>query len=240
MELDELKAAWAAQGARLEQCVVVQESLLRERTRRALRFTLAPFAFWRLVECAIGVALLAALLPVVIGQLERPRYLLIGMATVGYVAVATVQCLGLLLGSLRLGADRPVVELQEALERMRLAEFRCLRFVLLGGVAAWLPLAVLLLESISGAPLLDALANSPLLAQLPLGWLAANVLLGVALLAGGWLWSRRRLERGDLSPFARRLRDALTSAPLHRAHRHLAELAGFTRDEAPSTGDATG
>ncbi len=222
MELDELKAAWAEHGARLEKSLAIDERLLREMMLRKVRFALAAFAFWRSVDAVIGAAAFTLLLPVVIGHHDEPRYLLIGAAVLAYLAVATAQCVRVLAASLRLDGGAPVVRLQQALERTRRVELRCFRFMLLGGAVVWLPLPVLLLEAISGAPLLQ---------KLDLGWLLCNVLVGLALLVAGWLWSRRQLDRRDLSPFAARLRDALTSAALRRADQHLAELARFLRDE---------
>ncbi len=222
MELDELEAAWATQGARLDRCIVVQEALLRERTARRMRFTLAPFVLLRALEVAIGGAALLLIAPVVAAHAGEPRYLVVGGATLLFALLATAQCLGLLIGSLRLAADGPVVEQQLALARLRRAEFRCLRFVLLGGAVAWLPLPVLLLEALSGAPLL---------ARLDLGWLAANVGFGLLALLLGTFVSRRYLERDDLSPFAAKLVDALTDRALRRADAHLAELTEFHREE---------
>ena len=121
-------------------------------------------------------------------------------------------------------ADREdvVQEIQRAVERARLAEYRATKWAVLGGVVIWLPAALLLFEAVTGVPAIGLVDPA---------WLVANLALGAAVLALGLALSRRYVERPGLGPRARRIVDALSGRSLRAATRHLADLSRFERDE---------
>lgn len=223
MQLDDLKTAWAAHGSVLERSLAIDERLLREVLLRKVRLGLAPYVLWRTLEFALGVGAMLLIAPVFVVHIFEPRYVVAVGAVAVYAAGLTALCAHLMVSGLRLDYDGPVTVLQRDIERIRLAEYRAFKWALLGGVALWLPAALVLFEALSGADVL---------ARVDLAWLAANLLFGLVVLALGQALSRKYVER-SVSPWARRVVDALTGRSLHAAQSRLAELARFVREEPP-------
>jgi hypothetical protein len=224
MLLDDLKEAWAAQGALLERSLVIDERLLREMLLRKVRFALAPYALWMALEVALGIAALFLVLPILVAHLGEPRYVVVVGALVVFTAGITALCAYLLVNGLQLDYGGPVTALQRDIERIRLVEYHAFKWALLGGVVLWLPAVLVLFEALSGAALL---------ARVDLAWLVANLVFGGAVLALGQALSRKYVERADLAPWARRLVDGLSARSLRSAAGHLAELSKFEREERP-------
>jgi hypothetical protein len=174
MQLDDLKEAWAAHGAALEKSLAIDARLLREVLLRRVRVALAPYVLWRGLEVALGVAALLVVVPVLAAHLAAPRYLVAGGALAAYAAGVTALSALLLVNGLRLDYGGPVTAIQRDVERLRLAEYRALKWALLGGVVVWLPAALVGFEALTGV---DALA------RVPLAWLGANLLVGLVVLA---------------------------------------------------------
>jgi len=222
MELDDLKAAWAAHGAALERSVAISERLLREALLGKVRSALAPYVAWRVLEIVLGAAALVLAGSVLAAHAGEPRYLLAGGATLAVLAGVTALNARLLALSVGLDYGGPVTAIQRAVERARLAEYRATKWAVLGGVVIWLPAALLLFEAVTGVPAIGLVDPA---------WLVANLALGAAVLALGLALSRRYVERPGLGPRARRIVDALSGRSLRAATRHLADLSRFERDE---------
>lgn len=225
MELDELKAAWAAHGAMLERSLAIDERLLRETMLRRVRVALAPYVVFRGLEIALGVALMFTIVHVFHEHLYEPRYMIVvgalGVLTFGI----TASCVTLLTSALELDNGGPVTQLQRNVERMKLLEYRSIKWALLGGFVLWLPALLVPFEALTGVAML---------ARLPFSYLVGHMLVGLVVLVAGLVWSKRYVERADRSPFARRVIDSLSGRGLQRASEHLAELAKFERDEPTS------
>src|SRR6185503_19372215 len=114
----------------------------------------------------------------------------------------------LLVRVLRLDHSAPVTDLQRDVERTRLVEYRALKWALLGGCLFWLPVPLVLIEALTGAPLL---------ARVDLAWLLANLGVGAVILVVGQVLSRRYVERADLGPRARRVVEAVSGRGLRNA-----------------------
>lgn len=219
MQLDDLKAGWAAHTALLERSLAIDERLLREVLLRKVRISLAPYVLVRALEVAAGIAALLAIVPVLAAHAGEPRYLVVAGALAVFTVWMTALCAFALVHALRLDHGAPVTTLQRGLEHLALAEYRAFKWALLGGVLLWLPALLVLLEALTGVAAL---------ARVELRWLAANLALGIAVLALGLLLSRRYVERP--APWSRRVMDALSGRPLRAARKHLAELARFERE----------
>lgn len=222
MQLDDWKQAWAAHGAKLERALAINEHLLRESTARKARFALAPYAFWRGVEVAVGVVSITAIARVLADHGADARYLVVAGSLAAFAVAMTALAAYLLVRVVRLDYARPVTAIQREIEHVKLVEYRAFLWAMLGGFAMWLPALLVLFEALTGV---DALA------RVHLQWLAGNVAIGVLVLALGLAWSRRYVERPDLSPWARRVVDALSGRALRSVQRHLAELATFERGD---------
>lgn len=224
MQLDDLKEAWTTHGEMLERSLTINERLLRETLLRKVRFALGPHILWRAVEVALGVAALVVVVPILVAHLDDPRYAFVAGGLALFLVGMAALSAGLVVKSLNLDYGGPVTTLQGDVERLKLLEYRAFKWALLGGVAIWLPLALVLFEALTG---LDALA------RVHLGWLVGNIVLGLAALGLGHLLSRRYVERADAGPRAHRLVQALSGRSLRVATGHLEELARFEREDAP-------
>lgn len=225
MQLDDLKAVWSAHGAALERSLAIDERLLRETLLRKVRFRLAPYVLCRALEVALGVAVLLAIVTVLGAHLAEPRYLVVGWTLAGFTFWLTALCATLLVGSLRLDYGGPVMLLQSDVERIKLVEYRALKWALLGGVLLWLPFLLVVFEALTGV---EGLAR----VQLP--FLVGNLAFGGVVYAAGQAWSKRYVERADPAPWARRVVDALSGRSLRSVSDQLAELSRFVRDESPA------
>lgn len=226
MQLDDLKQAWAAHGATLERSLAIDERLLRETMLRKVRIALLPYVLWRALEVALGIAALLVVVPILAAHLAESRYVVAAGALAVFTIGITALCAALLVKGLALDYSGPVTSIQRDVERIKLMEYRAFKWALLGGVVIWLPATLVLFEAATGV---DALAR----AHLP--WLAANLALGLVVLAVGQMLSRKYVERSDLKPWAHRLVDALSGRGLRAAARHLAELSSFEREDSPQS-----
>jgi hypothetical protein len=224
MQLDDLKQAWAAHGAILERSLAINERLLREVMLRRVRTGMWPHLLSRALEVVLGLAALIVVMPILVAHLGEPRYVVAGGALAVYLVGLTALSVYLLVNALQIDFGRAVTAIQRDVERIRRVEYHALTWAVLGGVVIWLPAALVLFEAVTGV---DALARADL------AWLIANLVFGLAVLAAGRALSRRYVERPDLSPWARRLVDAVSGRALRAAAGHLAELSSFERDEPP-------
>lgn len=218
-DLDDLKQMWAAHGAVLERSLAINERLLRETMLRKVRFAQAPYVVWRALEVLFGVAMLLAVMPVLVRHLGELRYVAVAGPFAVFVIAMTAMCGHLLGATLRLDYGGSVAALQRDVARLKLAEYRSFKWALLGGIVGWLPALLLVFEALTGV---DGLA------RVDLGFLVANIALGLVVLAIGTWWSRKYVER----PHDSRIIDALSGRSLRVIEGHLAELASFQREPA--------
>jgi hypothetical protein len=222
MQLDEMKQAWTAHGAMLERSLAIDERLLREVLLGRVKGALRPHILWRALEVAFGVVMLAVLVPILSAHRAEPRYVVVGGTLALFTVLITALSAHLLVRSLALDYGGPVTTMQRDVERIRIVEYRALKWAVLGGVVVWLPASLILFEALTAV---DALA------RVDLAWLIGNLVFGLVILAAGLLLSRRYVERPDLGPIARRLVDALSGRGPRSAAALLAELARFEREE---------
>ena len=162
---------------------------------------MAPYVLWRALEVALGIAMTIAVVPVLAAHITEPRYVVVAGALAAFTVWLTALCAYLLVGSLQLDYGGPVTALQRDIERVKLVEYRAFKWALLGGVLFWLPFLLVVFEALTGVAGL---------ARVELPYLIGNLVVGLVVLAAGQAWSKRYVERGDLSPWARRLVNSLS------------------------------
>lgn len=222
MQLDDLKDVWAAHGAALERSLAINERLIRATLLGKLRSAFFRFQVVRSLEVALGIATIVAAMAVLTNHYTDPRYLIVAGGVVAVAGYVSVLCAYALRQTARIDYAAPVMKLQLTVERIRLAEYRALKWTLLLGIVAWLPIALILFEALTG---FDALA------RVGLPWLVANIVFGLVCLGIGQAISRRYVERTDLNPWARGLVESLSGRAVRSATQQLAELAQFERSE---------
>lgn len=217
MNLDDLQSVWARHDARLAASLRVDQRVLRALLVDSSRRALCPSTAMRLVEAGLGLGAAACAI-VALGAADDVRTMALAPLVIVYLVGVVVSALAFVTLGAGLDHGQPVAELQRRVERMRLVEYAGLQWALLGGIALWLPLPLVVLEGVTGAPLL-ARIDGP--------WLALNLLFGAVVAAGARIAARRHLERADPRPFARRLREGLAGTGVRQAAAHLAELREF-------------
>ena len=222
MNLDDLKGPWAQYGAMLERGVAINERLLRETILNRVRGGITRYAAWRVVELVVGMAMLFVVVLILGAHMTEPRYLIAGGALAVVTGVIAGMSTYLLVSARSVDYGQPITVIQRQLEGIRLAEYRAIKWAVLGGVVVWLPAALVLFEALTGIAALG---------RAPLPWLAANLLFGVVVLAVGQRLSAKYVERGG-APWARRVMEALSGSGLRSAAGHLAEITRFEREEA--------
>lgn len=224
MEPSDLTAIWTDHSQRLDRSARLDDRLVADLAARRARSRLLPSLPLRAAEATLAIALATVLLPVVTAHAEAARYALAGWLTLPWLAGFAAHALWQGLLALRIDAAAPVATTQAALLRLRRLELAALRWAVLGGVCAWLPLLALGAEAATGAAVLE---------HLPAPWLYANLGLGLCLWAASPALGRWLEARATVHPPAQRLLDALTSRGLRRAAAHVDELARFVSDEPP-------
>lgn len=220
MQLDDLQKVWTAHGAALERSLAIDERLLRELLLGKVQRAMRPHLLWRAFEVALALAFVVLAAPLLVANLESPRYLLAIGALLVYLVVFVANGVRSLHAGARLDLGAPVTEMQRDLRQLQFAEFRALEWALFGGVVVWLPALLALFEAVTGVPAL---------ARVDLAWLLGNLAFGAVVLAAGRWWSRRFVRAEALRPWARRLVDAVSGRGLQTAARQLDELARFER-----------
>lgn len=220
MQIDDLKQLWTAHGENLERSLAINERLLREALLHKVRSAFIPFQVWRTLEVVIGIATIVASLSVLADHVNDPLYVFVVGGLAVPIAWVTGLCAYRLLKSCGVDYGASITTLQRNIEQFRLADYRAFKWALLLGIVAWLPVALILFEALTG---FDALA------RVGLAWLSANVIFGLICLGVGHAFSRRYLERADLRPWARTLLEALSDRAVQSATEHLTELASFER-----------
>lgn len=222
-DLDELRERWMEQDRKLDAILRVNERLLSasrlNRARSAMRRLGALLAAEALIQLAVVVALGNFLA----GHFTQPRFAL-PAAAVDAAAIALLIAL-VRQAVLALGIDygKPVTILQRDLAALRILRIRYVQWIFLTAVAVWAPLLVVAMKGFFG---LDAYA------LFGTAYLAANLVLGLALIPLG-IWASRRLgPRLGASPFFRRILDSISGHSLRTAAASMAELSEFEKGEA--------
>ena len=221
MELQDLKDRWNDYDRKLEASLRMNTRVLRElglgRVDSSLRRLTRVIVF----ELLMGVLTAVLLGGFIASHLGEMRFLapavaldLFAIYFIGWSIRQWVALAGLDYGE-------SVVEIQRKLELLRIDRIRMTKWVFLLSPLLWTPLLIVSLEGFLG---LDAYAI------LDAGWLAANLLFGLAVVALALWISRRYADRLQGSPLARRLADALADRSLDDAAGFLGALASFERE----------
>lgn len=218
MEPTDLRALWTEHRNRVERLEATAKPLLLDLAVRRARSALRPVLLVHALESALAAAAAVAVATVLLAHRTDALYVAAAAPTLAWLAGLALHAGWQAVLGRRIDAAASVADAQRALLGLRRAEFAALRWAVLGGVFAWLPLGALLLEAATGATLLAAL---------PLPWLFANLALGAVLwLASPFLGAR--LERAATSsPRTQRLLDALSSRGVRQAEAELREVATF-------------
>jgi hypothetical protein len=223
MDLDDFKARWQAQTARLEDSLRLNREAVR-----GVRLARVEAGFGRLRRQLLAELVVNGVAPVLLGayaaeHLARPR-LLAAAALLGVAAVALLAREAralVVLGGLEL--DGPIAATQARLEQVRVLRLRTVRWTVLLAPLLWVPLAMVGADALWGVDLASA-AGRP--------WLEANLAFGLGVLGGGQLLLARLGARLSARPALQRLAALLTGRTLAAAVEAAEAVARFEREEA--------
>ncbi|MBL4686851.1 MAG: hypothetical protein JKY37_19795 [Nannocystaceae bacterium] len=214
-ELDELERMWATEHAKLARRVSHNEALLRSVTAQRQ----APSLRWGRGTAVAGVALAVAS---VVGlaifasrHSDSPALLASALAVTVFASAIGLSTARWLVLVRQLDLAGPVASSQRVLESLALADYRSLKIALLGGVLLWVPVL---------AVVVAAAFNIDLFAHLPVAWVAGNLLLGAAVIAGGQWLSRRYVDGPHITVWTRRVLAFVSGRSVTAARNFVAEL----------------
>ena len=224
MDLDALRTQWAEQDARLEAGLHLNRRLLAAHYLDRAQSALERHARGLALEAALTLAVIAGLGAFLYSQLAQPRFLVPAMALDVLAVAIFVDLVRQITTARSIDCGEPVASFQKRLERVRAMRVRHVQGVLLVATLAWMPLLIVSMKVLFGIDAWRAFHPA---------WLAANVLLGVAVIPIAILLSRRFAGRMQGSPWIQQLMNDIAGHHLSAARAFLAEISEFEGEVRP-------
>jgi biotin transporter BioY len=218
MELDELKSRWQEQDKKLDDCLRLNQRLLREsllgKSDTALR-RLSRLLWFELVVNVAGAILVGSFLG---DHVTETRYLIPAIALqLGLIAVivAGARQLATIAG---IDYAAPIVEIQRRLEALWLQRIRTTQWILILSPLAWTPLLIVGFKWLLNVDVYSA-CGTPFVV-----W---NLLFGLLVLVLAVWISRTFANRMDRSPVIQRLLQDLGGQNLAAARAFAKSVSEF-------------
>ena len=225
MDFDELQARWLAYDRKLDDALRLNVRVLRAHTMGRAASRLNPLRWWLTLELLVLAPLAIVLGSFVAGHRSAIRFLAPGtlllVCAVGLVVAAIRQ----LAAMRRLDFSQPIVAVQQQLETLRIERIRATAWALVLAPLVWLPIMIVLLEGAAGVDIYARVSQA---------WIAANIVLGVAVAAIAVWASRRFRDRIKGSALLQRLQRDLAGDSINGALVFLAELRELDAPEQQS------
>lgn len=222
MELDDLKRLWEEQNQKLDANIQLSARLLNRSALDKAEPALRRLFRWLWIELAINLVVASWVGSFLARHLQEPRFLVPAAAlhlSVIALIIAGVRQL-VAINSVDYGA--PVLAIQNRLESLRVERIRATMWTLLVAPLLWTPLLIVTLKGLFG---LDAYA------ALGPGFLTANLLFGLLLIALALWISERYAGRMGRIPWVQRLMRDIAGHNLTAAERFLASLRELETDD---------
>jgi hypothetical protein len=222
MELDDIKTQLEHLDGKLDAAVRLNRRVLDvrilDKADRALKWL-----GWGLgIELALGVVAVLLTGSFVGDHVREPRFLVPGLVLHLFVIAQIAMLVRHTVATRQIDFGAPIVEIQRRVETLRVSMIRTTMWTFLLAPLLWPPLLIVGLEGVLG---IDAYA------ALGAPYLAANVAVGLMVIAIGLLVSRLYADRLSGSPFVRRLMRDLAGSNLAAAQGFLDSLSRFERDD---------
>ena len=223
MELDELKEKWEEHDRKLDLSLRLNRRLLRDSYGARARF-----ALWRLAGMlALGSI---AIMAVIVGlghfiavNWSAPRFVAPAMV-LDIMAIAELATFIAQMGLvLTMDYSQPIALIQKRLETIRKLRIRHIQAIFLTSTLTWVPMFIVVMKAALGVDVYRAFDTT---------WLAANVAVGLAILAIGFWLARKFGSRLASTTFGRQFLRDLAGYNLKAASRFIASIEDFERDDA--------
>jgi hypothetical protein len=231
MELEDMKATWAAYDRKLDLAVRLNKSALQAialgPARTMLRGAVASVAF-EAFGAFVAVVLIGAYLSTSFG---RPHVLAAALVLDVYAIAILAATIGNLLIVTAIDFTAPVTAIQERLERFRLGRLRTIRAIFITAPLAWIPLSVVALAAFAG---IDAERT------FGLTYFAANATFGCAIIALAFLIAKRYPDVLANTRAGRYILQTLSGEAVRGASAALVAVVAFGSDRASGETDVIG
>jgi hypothetical protein len=224
MNLDDLQQQWAAQGARVDELIRLNQRLLMQQALQPVRASLRRSQAGDVFEAVLAVPCLLCTGTFIGAHVTEVRFLVPGLAMhlwfIAVLVVAIVRC----ARKAALHYDAPVLAMQRQLEALQAFCLRALRVLFVTGVVVWgAPFWIVTARALAGW---DVYAFPGL--RMILYVLGGSVLLAVLTQAVCAFLSTRLPHSPALRAFTRNLAGYNLKVALERLER----LAQLSKEEA--------
>jgi hypothetical protein len=218
-KLEELKNLWAQTNRQLEASERLNALLLRQTNLREAGSSLRGLSRGIVVELVLNFGALVFIGAFAADHLREVRFFAPAVALGAYAIATIVAGIRQIVDIKHVDYDEPVVAIQKKLEQLRVRRIRTTMGVLLFAPLMWVPLLIVAMRGLLGV---DAFAAGT-------GWLAANLLFGLAVIPLAIFLARRYGDRlGRYAPM-RALADAIAGRSLASALASLDVIRRFER-----------
>jgi len=218
MELDDLKKTWNEQNAALEKSLQLTALLVaRDNTSKA-NSAIGRFRLAATLELIALFVIVIALGSFAANHL-RDLPVAVSAALIGIYAIGMAQGLiRQMVCANDLDFDEPVVRIAHQLEQLRILRLRMARWALAIAPLMWLPILAVLVATLAGSDIYATLSRT---------YLAANAIVGIAILVASIVIARRYAHVFRKAPGIQRMLRALIGSDLRAAIEHLDVIHRF-------------
>jgi hypothetical protein len=222
IDLDAFQEKWAEQDRKLDASIRLNRGLLMAVNLNRVRSPMRRLAFFLGLESIIQVAVVVALGNFIYENIATMRFALPAAALDVFAIAILSSMIRQIACALQIDYDKPVAIIQKQLEDLRVLSIRHIQGIFLFATLAWTPLLIVTLKGFLG---LDAyrLFGAP--------YLAANLLVGLAIIPVAVWFSKRFGSRMNGSPVMQRLMKDLAGHNLNVATDFLATLSEFEDEQ---------
>lgn len=220
MELDALRTQWTEQGARIEAGLTLNRRLLTALSLDRARTALGRHARGLIVEGVIAGLLILWLGSFLYEHLWQLRFSVPAWLLQMFCIASLADIVRQAIAARGIDAGEPVAAFQKRVASLRVMAIRHVQGILLVSTLLWAPLLVVGLKAVFGIDAWRVFGG---------GYLAANALVGVAVIPVAIVLARRFAGRFGGAPWFRRLLDDIAGEPVREARAFIAEVVEFER-----------
>lgn len=218
MEIEELKQRWQEQDRKLEASLRLNTTLLNAAVLDKAATAMTRLSWFVVIELILSLAAAGWLGSFLVEHAAEARFFIPAAALGAGVIALIIGCARQLEIIWTVDYGEPIMEIQRKLGRLQVRRIRATQMVFLTAALVWTPLLIVALKGLLG---LDAYAI------FSSGWLAANVLFGVAVIPLAIWISRRYADRMKRSPLVQGLMRDMAGYNLNAAMGFLGKLEKF-------------
>jgi hypothetical protein len=227
MELEDLKRRWEENDAKLDRSIRLNTRLLQSamlgKADTSTRWLSRGLTF----ELLLNLVAPLCLGMFIANHVGEVRFLVPAVVLHLCAIAVLIALVHQLVAIQRIDYSAPIVEIQKRLESLRVERIRTTVWTLLVAPLLWTPLLIVGLKGLFGV---DAYVS------FGAGFLAANALFGLLVLALALWVSRRYAARMGRSPLVQQLMQALSGQSLADATQILRAVARFEEEGSQALG----